>query len=147
MGSVISSDSFRLRYQEGPLKPVSAGLRGGSSLLKMPHTGMRFGGKQILRQGFSGGLAVENLLAIQEPQETRVRSLGREDLQEEEMQPTPGFLPGESYGSRTLVGYSPWGRKESDTTERLSTHTNIDERNWKSVCVQINLSTVWLTQL
>ena len=144
MGSVISSDSFRLRYQEGPLKPVSAGLRGGSSLLKMPHTGMRFGGKQILRQGFSGGLAVENLLAIQEP---RVRSLGREDLLEEEMQPTPGFLPGESYGSRTLVGYSPWGRKESDTTERLSTHTNIDERNWKSVCVQINLSTVWLTQL
>ena len=29
------------------------------------------------------------------------------------------FLPGESYGRRSLVGYSPWGRKESDTTERL----------------------------
>ena len=27
------------------------------------------------------------------------------------------FLPGESHGQRTLVGYSPWGRKESDTTE------------------------------
>ena len=28
-----------------------------------------------------------------------------------------------SHGQRSLVGYSPWGRKESDTTERLSTHT------------------------
>ena len=34
-------------------------------------------------------------------------------------QPTPGFLPGESHGQRSLVGYSPWGCKESDTTERL----------------------------
>ena len=32
-------------------------------------------------------------------------------------QPTPVFLPGESYGQRSLVGYSPWGHKESDTTE------------------------------
>ena len=34
-------------------------------------------------------------------------------------QPTPVFLPGESHGWRSLVGYSPWGRKELDTTERL----------------------------
>ena len=34
-------------------------------------------------------------------------------------QPTPVFLPGESHGQRSLVGYSPWDRKESDTTERL----------------------------
>ena len=33
------------------------------------------------------------------------------------LQPTPIFLPGESHGQRSLVGYSPWGRKESDTTE------------------------------
>ena len=33
--------------------------------------------------------------------------------------PTPVLLPGESHGWRSLVGYSPWGRKESDTTERL----------------------------
>ena len=32
-------------------------------------------------------------------------------------QPTPVFLPGESHGQRSLVGYSPWGCKESDTTE------------------------------
>ena len=32
-------------------------------------------------------------------------------------QPTPVFLPGESHGQRSLVGYSPWGCKELDTTE------------------------------
>ena len=37
-------------------------------------------------------------------------------------QPTPVFLPGESHGRRSLVGYSPRGRKESDTTERLHFH-------------------------
>ena len=34
------------------------------------------------------------------------------------------FLPGESYGQRSLAGYSPWGRKESDMTEQLSMHTD-----------------------
>ena len=34
-------------------------------------------------------------------------------------QPTPVFLPGESHGWRSLVGYSPWGRKDSDTTHCL----------------------------
>ena len=32
-------------------------------------------------------------------------------------QPTPVFLPGESRGQRRLMGYSPWGHEESDTTE------------------------------
>ena len=32
-------------------------------------------------------------------------------------QPSPGFLPGESHGQRSLAGYSLWGHKESDTTE------------------------------
>ena len=32
-------------------------------------------------------------------------------------QPNPVFLPGESHGWRSLVGYSPWGRTELDTTE------------------------------
>ena len=33
--------------------------------------------------------------------------------------PTPVLLPGKSHGQRSLVGCSPWGREESDTTERL----------------------------
>ena len=35
---------------------------------------------------------------------------------------TPVHLPGKSHGWRSLVGYSPWGRTESDTTERLHFH-------------------------
>ena len=34
--------------------------------------------------------------------------------------PTPLFLPGEFHGQRSLVGYSPWGRKESDRSEWLT---------------------------
>ena len=34
--------------------------------------------------------------------------------------PTPVFLLGESHGQRNLAGYSPWGHKESDTTEQLT---------------------------
>ena len=36
-------------------------------------------------------------------------------------QPTPVFLPGKFHGQRNLMGYSPWGRKESDTTEHAHT--------------------------
>ena len=36
--------------------------------------------------------------------------------------PTPVLLPGKSHGRRSLVGCSPWGHKESDTTERLHFH-------------------------
>ena len=35
-------------------------------------------------------------------------------------QTTPVFWPGESHGQGSLVVYSPWGLKESDTTERLT---------------------------
>ena len=35
------------------------------------------------------------------------------------MATTPALLPGKSHGQRSLVGYSLWGRKESDTTKRL----------------------------
>ena len=34
-------------------------------------------------------------------------------------QPSPVPLPGKLHGQRSVVGYSPWGRKESDTTEQL----------------------------
>ena len=40
-------------------------------------------------------------------------------------QPTPVFLPGESHGQRSLVGYSPWDRRESDTTVPPSTHAQV----------------------
>ena len=40
-------------------------------------------------------------------------------------QPTPVFLPGESHGWRSLVCCSPWGREESDMTERLHFHFSL----------------------
>ena len=71
-------------------------------------------------------LVVKNPPAIQETQETWVRSLGLEDPLEEEMAATPVFLPGkESHGQRSLVDHNPWGRKESSTTEQLSAHAHL----------------------
>ena len=40
-------------------------------------------------------------------------------------QPTPVLLRGKSHGQRSLVGCSPWGRKELDTTERLHFHFSL----------------------
>ena len=39
--------------------------------------------------------------------------------------PTPVLLPGKSHGQMSLVGCSPWGRKESDMTERLQFHFSL----------------------
>ena len=46
-------------------------------------------------------------------------------------QPTPRFLPGESYGYRSLAGYSPWGCKELNTIE-------ITQRNLKYCHFNLN---------
>ena len=40
--------------------------------------------------------------------------------------PTPVFLSGESHGQKSLVGCSPWGCRESDTAEPLSTHAHTE---------------------
>ena len=55
--------------------------------------------------------------------ETWVQSLGWEDPLKKEMANHSVFLPGKSLGQRSLVGYSPWGCKEWDTTERLTFFT------------------------
>ena len=41
--------------------------------------------------------------------------------------PTPVFLPGEFHRQRSLAGYSPWGGKESDMTERLSLSQKLED--------------------
>ena len=53
-------------------------------------------------------------------QEIWVRALVGKILWRRKWQPTPVFLPGESHGQRSLVGYSPGGHKELDTTEQLT---------------------------
>ena len=57
---------------------------------------------------------------MQKMQELWVQSLGLEDPLGRNWQPTPVFLPGKFHGQRSLVGYSPWGHKELDRTERLT---------------------------
>ena len=49
-------------------------------------------------------------------------------------QPTPVFLPGEPHGQRSLVGCSPSGLKELDTTEQLSTSTGLVVAHVLSSC-------------
>ena len=66
---------------------------------------------------FPGGSVVKNLPAMQEMQETWIQSLGWEDPLEEEMAAHSSILAGTTHGQRSLVGYSPWSCKESDTTE------------------------------
>ena len=51
--------------------------------------------------------------------------LSRVFSQRRQWHPTPVLLPGKSHGRRSLVGCSPWGREESDTTERLHFHISL----------------------
>ena len=54
--------------------------------------------------------------------ETRVQSLGREDLLDKEMATHSSILAWKIPWTEEPVGYSPWGRKELDTTEQLHFH-------------------------
>ena len=51
----------------------------------------------------------------------------RRRLRRRQWHPNPLLLPGKSHGQRSLVGCSPWGREESDTTERLYFHALEEE--------------------
>ena len=64
-------------------------------------------------------LVAQTVKRLPAMQEAQVRSLGWEDPWRRKWQPTPVLLPGKFHGRTSLVGYSPRGRKDSDTTERL----------------------------
>ena len=66
-------------------------------------------------------------------QETQVQSLVQEKSLEKEMQPTPVLLPRKFHGWRSLVGYSPSGRKESDTAERLHNMSVLSTKSLASI--------------
>ena len=67
-----------------------------------------------------GSVSRRIYLPLQEMQEMRVQPLGQEDPWRRKCQPIPEFLLGKSHGQRNLAGYSPWGHKELDMTERLT---------------------------
>ena len=66
----------------------------------------------------------QRLKGLPRMQETQVRSLSWEDPLEKEMAAHSSTLAWRIPWGRSLLGYSPWGRKESDTTERLHSLTH-----------------------
>ena len=59
-------------------------------------------------------------------------------------QPTPVYLPGGSHGQRNLVGCSPWGHKESDTTEGTNTHAHTRIWWWRILSISVPREPPWL---
>ena len=85
--------------------------------------------------GFPGVQMVKHLPAIQEPGfEPWVGKIPWR----REWQPIPIFLPGEFHGQRSLAGYSPGGRQESDTNKGL-THTIMTWHEGSTYCWESNL--------
>ena len=54
-------------------------------------------------------------------------------------EPAPVFLPEKSHGPRSLVGYSPWDRKESDRTRRLHFHFHGVGKYSNSILLHVNI--------
>ena len=85
---------------------------------------------EIPRTGEPGGLQsmgsqrVRHDWAHTYTQRPDLRHLGTPSYKDWRRQwhPTPVLLPGKSHGWRSLVGWSPWGRQQSDTTEWLHFH-------------------------
>ena len=73
---------------------------------------------KIPRAEEPGRLQSMGLLRVRHDWETSL-SLFTSMYWRRQWHPTPVFLPGKSHGWRSLVGFSPWGREESDTTKRL----------------------------
>ena len=84
-------------------------------------------------------LVAQSVKSLPAMQETQVQSLGWKDPLEKEMATHSVFLPGEFHKQRRLVGYSPWGHKESDTTMWLT----LDSKETKPVSLTGNQSWIF----
>ena len=62
---------------------------------------------------------------VKNPPEIWVQSLGQKDPLEKKMVTHSSILAGKSHGWRSLVGCSPWGLEELDTTEQLHFHFSL----------------------
>ena len=81
-------------------------------------------------------LVVKNPPANAGDEKTRVQPLGRGAIRRRKWQPIPVFLPGESQGQRSLVGYSPRSCKELDTTEATKHSTHVMKKGVNIVIYQ-----------
>ena len=87
--------------------------------------------EHIFYVGLGGISLVAQMVKTPPAMETQVRFLGQEDSPGEgEQQLTPGFLPGEFHGQKSLVGYNPWGHKQSDTTNTFTFQETQRQLDW-----------------
>ena len=100
--------------QAAPLPLISPEGGHGLGLAPKDHAWvLRLLSQVLVSSGFSG----EDCLQFRRPTfDSWVRTIPWR----RKWQPTPVFLPGKSHGQRSLAGYSPWGRKELDTTGQLT---------------------------
>ena len=95
-------------------------------LSSSPHSGVQSNSPTPVEHSIvnSTSLLAQTVKHLPTVQETWVQSLGQEDPLEKEMATHSSihavFMPGKSHGLRSLVGYSPWGCRESDMTEQLT---------------------------
>ena len=111
---LIGSQSCDFRYES------ATKLNEGEEIATMERVADNDGLRQS-RQVSRASLVVQRVKSLQ------CRRLGfdpwvRKIPWRRKQQPTPVFLPGKSHGWCNLVGYSPWGHKEADMTERLHFH-------------------------
>ena len=121
-------------------QPESSGFHSGSGKQYRQRTSLKWGGvtseRATQRSGFPGG---------SDGKET-ARNAGDPDLipglgrfpGEENSNPLQYPWPGESHWQRSLVGYSPWGGKELDTTEMSApTQDRVGPEWWPLLCPQV----------
>ena len=77
---------------------------------------------QKIATGYRTSLVAQTVKRLSTMQETRIWSLGQEDPLEKEVAIHSSTIAWKIPRTGSLVGYSPWGRKELDTTERLHFH-------------------------
>ena len=82
--------------------------------------------------GFPDGSAGKNQPAKQETQETWFPFLGWKDPMRRKIATHSSILVWKIPWKRSLAGYSPWGHKESDMTERLSMYYIFNSRDFTS---------------
>ena len=112
--TLVSMCLYSTKYDTGGTEPFK------TFYLFISFYFLGYAGFLLLYTGFlESSLVAQRVMRLPAMQETQVQSLGQEDPLEKEWQPTPILLPGKSHGRRSLVGCSPCGCKESDTTEWL----------------------------
>ena len=78
-----------------------------------------------------------------------ILSLSREEPLERKWQPTPVFLPGKTHVQRSLVGYSPWGRKRvrHDVAMTTHVHTQVLDQSGFRICSLVEFLSTQMERL